>query len=107
MVESAVANEGWVHVPEGSTVNYQHNPPASGPHYPVWLRYQVYTTPQARPYSVHNVLGVRGYTIDGEPVAFGGAALLAAALLGMVTLAASSLPARRASRLDPATVLAE
>jgi glycolate oxidase len=25
--------------------------------------------------TVHNVLGVRGYTIDGEPVAFGGAAL--------------------------------
>ena len=55
MVESAVANEGWVHVPEGSTVNYQHNPPASGPHYPVWLRYQAYTTAQARPYYVHNL----------------------------------------------------
>ncbi len=25
--------------------------------------------------TVHNVLGVRGYTIDGEPIAFGGAAL--------------------------------
>jgi glycolate oxidase len=25
--------------------------------------------------TVHNVLGVRGYTIEGEPIAFGGAAL--------------------------------
>jgi hypothetical protein len=55
MTESAVANEGWVHVAEGSAVNYQHNPPASGPHYPVWLRYQAYTTAQARPYWVHNL----------------------------------------------------
>ena len=55
MTESAVPNEGWVHVAEGSTVVYQHNPPASGPHYPVWLRYQAYTTAQARPYWVHNL----------------------------------------------------
>src|SRR5713226_6745866 len=55
MTESAVANEGWIHVAEGSTVNYQHNPPASGPHYPVWARYQSYTTAVARPYWVHNV----------------------------------------------------
>ena len=31
-----VANEGWIHVAEGSTVAYRANPPASGPHYPVW-----------------------------------------------------------------------
>jgi uncharacterized protein DUF3105 len=55
MTESAVPNEGWIHVAEGSTVNYQHNPPASGPHYPVWLRYQAYTTAVARPYWVHNL----------------------------------------------------
>ena len=55
MTESAVANEGWIHVAEGSTVNYQHNPPASGPHYPVWARYQAYTTAVARPYWVHNL----------------------------------------------------
>src|SRR6185437_3679605 len=30
--------------------------------------------------TVHNVLGLRGYTIDGEPVAFGGAALDSAGL---------------------------
>src|SRR5258707_14152425 len=55
MTESAVANEGWIHVPEGSTVNYQHNPPASRPHYPVWARNQAYTTPVARPYWAHNL----------------------------------------------------
>jgi len=50
-----VPNEGWIHVTEGSVINYQHNPPASGPHYPVWLRYQEYTTTQARGYWVHNL----------------------------------------------------
>jgi Protein of unknown function (DUF3105) len=55
MTESAVVNEGWVHVPEGTQVTYRHNPPASGPHYPVWARYQSYTTAVARPYWVHNV----------------------------------------------------
>lgn len=54
-VGAQVANEGWAHVAEGSAINYQHNPPASGPHYPVWLRYQEYTTPQARGYWVHNL----------------------------------------------------
>src|SRR5215208_4047320 len=55
MTESAVSNEGWVHVAEGSTVTYRNNPPASGPHYPVWARYQSYTTAVARPYWVHNL----------------------------------------------------
>jgi len=55
MTERAVANEGWIHVAEGTSVAYAANPPASGPHYPVWLRYQAYTTPQARPYWVHNL----------------------------------------------------
>ena len=55
MTESAVANEGWAHVAEGTTVTYRNNPPASGPHYPVWARYQAYTTAVARPYWVHNL----------------------------------------------------
>jgi plasmid stabilization system protein ParE len=50
-----VPNEGWVHVPEGSAITYQGNPPASGPHYPVWLRYQEYPQPVARGYWVHNL----------------------------------------------------
>ena len=54
-VPGAVVSQGWVHVPEGSPIEYQHNPPASGPHYPVWLRYQVYDAALARGYWVHNL----------------------------------------------------
>jgi hypothetical protein len=55
MTAATVTNEGWVHVAEGSTVTYRANPPASGPHYPVWARYEAYTTALARPYWVHNL----------------------------------------------------
>jgi hypothetical protein len=54
-VGTPVANEGWVHVAEGSVITYQHNPPASGPHYPVWLRYEEYSNAQPRGYWVHNL----------------------------------------------------
>jgi hypothetical protein len=54
-VVTPVPNEGWSHVPEGSTVNYRANPPASGPHYPVWARYQEHASAVARPYWVHNL----------------------------------------------------
>ena len=47
MTETQVPNEGWIHV--------AHNPPASGPHYPVWLRYEAFTSTQARGYWVHNL----------------------------------------------------
>jgi Protein of unknown function (DUF3105) len=55
MEQIAVANEGWLHVPEGSAIAYAHNPPASGPHYPVWLRYEAFSPPIARGYWVHNL----------------------------------------------------
>lgn len=54
-VVTTVANEGWSHVPEGSAVSYRANPPASGPHYPVWARYQEHASAVARPYWVHNL----------------------------------------------------
>jgi hypothetical protein len=54
-VGTPVPNEGWVHVAEGTVVRYANNPPASGPHYPVWAHYQEFTTPIARGYWVHNV----------------------------------------------------
>jgi hypothetical protein len=50
-----VRNEGWGHVLEGSAITYASNPPASGPHYPVWARYQAYTTALDRGYWVHNL----------------------------------------------------
>jgi uncharacterized protein DUF3105 len=50
-----VANEGWLHVPEGSSVRYSNNPPASGPHYPVWARFEEFTPALPRGYWVHNL----------------------------------------------------
>ncbi|MEK6608586.1 MAG: DUF3105 domain-containing protein [Myxococcota bacterium] len=55
MAESAVDNEGWNHVAEGSDPSYDHNPPASGPHYGVWARYQEYEEAVPRGYWVHNL----------------------------------------------------
>jgi hypothetical protein len=52
---TTVASEGWQHVPEGTTVSYQANPPASGPHYPVWARYREHAQAVPRPYWVHNL----------------------------------------------------
>ena len=54
-IVAPVANEGWIHVAEGSAVAYRANPPASGPHYPVWARYQEHASVVARPYWVHNL----------------------------------------------------
>jgi hypothetical protein len=50
-----VPDEGRAHVDEGSTINYQHNPPASGPHYPSPKPWGVYTTAVAPGYWVHNL----------------------------------------------------
>ena len=50
-----VAPEGWAHVPEGAAVSYQSNPPASGPHYPVWARYREHAGAVPRGYWVHNL----------------------------------------------------
>ena len=50
-----VPTEQWVHVPEGSAIVYQHNPPASGPHYPVWAKLGAYTQTVPRGYWMHNV----------------------------------------------------
>lgn len=51
----AVANQGWVHVPVDSVIAYDHNPPASGPHYPIWARYQEHTAAVPRGYWVHDL----------------------------------------------------
>jgi Protein of unknown function (DUF3105) len=44
-----------LHVPIGTHVDYDSNPPSSGPHYPVWAAYQTWTTPLQREYYVHNL----------------------------------------------------
>jgi hypothetical protein len=44
-----------VHVPIGSVIEWDSNPPSSGPHYPVWAAYQLYTSPVPRGYYVHDL----------------------------------------------------
>lgn len=50
-----VPNEFRVHIPEEQEPIYNHNPPVSGEHYPIWARWQIHTDPLARGYYVHNL----------------------------------------------------
>ncbi|HEY5243046.1 MAG TPA: DUF3105 domain-containing protein [Polyangiaceae bacterium] len=43
-----------LHVPIGSTIEWDSNPPSSGPHFPIWAAYQAYTSPVPRGYYVHD-----------------------------------------------------
>jgi hypothetical protein len=43
------------HVAIGTHVQYDSNPPSSGPHYPIWAAYQVWDTPVQREYYVHDL----------------------------------------------------
>jgi hypothetical protein len=43
------------HVPIGTPVSYDSNPPSSGPHYPIWAAYQAFSTPVDRRYYVHDL----------------------------------------------------
>ncbi|MFO0574969.1 MAG: DUF3105 domain-containing protein [Polyangia bacterium] len=51
----ATADEGALHVSTGTAVSYGTNPPASGPHYPVWGRWGEHTQPLPRGNYVHNL----------------------------------------------------
>lgn len=44
-----------MHVPEGTVIMYDSNPPSSGPHYPVWANFQEFTTPIDDGYLVHSL----------------------------------------------------
>lgn len=44
-----------VHVPEGTPITYNSNPPSSGTHYPIWANFQEFTTPVDLPYLVHDL----------------------------------------------------
>lgn len=46
---------GRTHVPIGSSIQWDSNPPSSGDHYPIWAAYQAYTTPVPRGYYVHDL----------------------------------------------------
>lgn len=43
------------HVPEGTAVTYDSNPPSSGPHYPVWANFQEFTKTIEDGYLVHSM----------------------------------------------------
>jgi hypothetical protein len=43
------------HVPEGTVITYNSNPPSSGPHYPVWANFQEYGAPLDEGYLVHSL----------------------------------------------------
>ncbi len=50
-----VDNEGWVHRTDPADHVYVANPPASGPHYPVWAAWGVHDEVVERGSWVHNV----------------------------------------------------
>jgi uncharacterized protein DUF3105 len=50
-----VPSEDTYHVPEGTHIVWLHNPPSSGPHYPVWATYREYAAALPRGYWVHNL----------------------------------------------------
>lgn len=43
------------HLPEGTVITYNSNPPSSGPHYPIWANFQEYAEPIEWPYLVHSL----------------------------------------------------
>lgn len=42
------------HVPEGTTIAFETNPPSSGAHYPVWANFQEFPTAVPRGYWLHS-----------------------------------------------------
>jgi hypothetical protein len=52
---TGVDNEGWVHKTDPADHVYAANPPASGPHYPVWASWGVHDDVVERGLWVHNV----------------------------------------------------
>lgn len=51
----AVPTQAWTHVPVGSDLASNHNPPTSGPHYPIWARYQAFSEVIPRGFWVHDL----------------------------------------------------
>jgi hypothetical protein len=51
----AVPNEGWLHVDAEDELVYEHNPPASGRHFPTWTTYAIHDEVVKRGHWVHNL----------------------------------------------------
>jgi len=56
-----IADLGREHVPAGTKVDYNSNPPTSGKHYADWIRSGVYETPKEDGYLIHSL--EHGYVI--------------------------------------------
>jgi hypothetical protein len=54
-IEQPPLMSSFAHVPIGTTVDWNSNPPSSGPHYPIWAAFQAYTAPVPRGYYVHDL----------------------------------------------------
>ncbi len=57
----SVPDEGRTHVDQGTPVNYKNDPPASGSHYPTWIRAGVYSEPLEKGNWVHSL--EHGYVV--------------------------------------------
>lgn len=55
LIESIPILEPHAHVPLGTALSYQANPPASGAHYDLWARYRAFADAVPREYWVHNL----------------------------------------------------
>lgn len=44
-----------IHVQFDASIQWDSNPPSSGPHFPIWAAYQAYTSPVPRGYYVHDL----------------------------------------------------
>lgn len=55
VVPTTVTGLAQTHIPACSTFNYPDNPPAGGPHYPIWAAYKSYTFPVPRGFWVHDL----------------------------------------------------
>ncbi|MFO0637292.1 MAG: DUF3105 domain-containing protein [Nannocystaceae bacterium] len=55
VVGTPVCSEGQTHVPQDSAVSWQHDPPASGPHYPTWVEWGEHDEVVPRGNWVHNL----------------------------------------------------
>jgi len=53
--EQVIPDEGRSHIDEGNPLVYQHYPPSSGNHYPIWLDPGFYDQPYAEGYWVHSL----------------------------------------------------
>jgi len=55
IIDTPAPSPNNLHVPVGTVVSYTSNPPAWGPHFPVWAAFQAYDAPVPRSYWVHNL----------------------------------------------------